>query len=89
MNDALLSFSSATEAIKLVQQIQEMMAFLNLWLHKVPSNNIDIIIFSAEDKAKDIKDVDLFAGLHPWCHLEHYVYQGVPRQLPNTVFHPL
>ncbi|KAK7910443.1 hypothetical protein WMY93_015127 [Mugilogobius chulae] len=62
MDDALLSFTSETEATETVEQLQEMLAISNLRLHKIASNCVNVINhFPAEDRAKDIKDLDLFA----------------------------
>lgn len=61
MDDALLSFTSEAEATKTVEQLQEMLSISNLRLHKIASNCVNVINhFPADDRAKDIKDLDLF-----------------------------
>lgn len=49
MDDALLSFTSETEATKTVEQLQEMLAISNLRLHKIASNSVDVIDLSEKD----------------------------------------
>lgn len=62
MDDALLSFTSESEATKTAEQLQKVLATSNLRLHKIASNIVDVINhFPIEDRAKDIKDLDLFA----------------------------
>lgn len=60
VDDALKSFPTEKEAVKVLQQAQEMLAVSNLRLHKVASNRAKVMdAFPVEDRAKDIQNLDL------------------------------
>ena len=60
VDDALKSFSTEAEAIDVLQRAQKMLALSNLRLHKIVSNKAEVVnAFPPEDRAEDIKDLDL------------------------------
>lgn len=60
VDDALKSFPTAAEAVDVLQRTQKMLALSNLRLHKIASNKVEVVsAFPPEDRAKDIKDLDL------------------------------
>ena len=60
VDNALKSFPTESEAIDLRKSAQGMLALSNLRLHKIASKNIEVMdSFPADDRAKDIKDLDL------------------------------
>ena len=60
VDDGLASVPSAREAIDLVEETQTALATRNLRLHKVVSNVPAVVeAFLADDRAKDIRDLDL------------------------------
>ena len=60
VDDGLASVPSAREAIDLVEETQTALATRNLRLHKVVSNVPAVVeAFPADDRAKDIRDLDL------------------------------
>ena len=60
VDDGLTSQPSEEEAIDLVKGAQSTLATANLRLHKVASNSVAVMeAFSAADRAKDIRDLDL------------------------------
>ncbi|XP_032416936.1 uncharacterized protein LOC116718815 [Xiphophorus hellerii] len=60
VDDGLASFSSSDEAISVVKNAQQTLATSNLKLHKIASNDIDVMkAFPKEDLAKDLKDLNL------------------------------
>ncbi|XP_073714092.1 uncharacterized protein [Misgurnus anguillicaudatus] len=61
VDDALKSFPTEAAAINVLKQTQDMLAVANLRLHKIISNRPAVIdAFHPEDRAVDVKDVDLF-----------------------------
>ena len=64
VDDGLTSVATPEEAIDLLKRTQEMLAESNLRLHKLASNRNQVMeAFAAEDRAKDLKDLDL--GVDP------------------------
>lgn len=62
VDDGLASFPTETDAIKVLQASQEMLAESNIRLHKIASNSSSVIqAFPTEDWAKGVKDLD-FGG---------------------------
>lgn len=60
VDDALKSFPTEEEAVRVLQQAQEMLAVSNLRHHKIASNRAGVLdAFPAEDRAKDIQNLDL------------------------------
>ena len=60
VDDGLTSQPSDGDAINLVKGAQAVLATSNLRLHKVASNSTTVMeAFSAEDRAKDVRDLDL------------------------------
>ncbi|XP_062422700.1 uncharacterized protein LOC119214058 [Pungitius pungitius] len=60
VDDGLKSFSTEAEAIEVVRRTQRMLAESNIMLHKIASNRTEVMnAFPAEERAKDIKDLDL------------------------------
>ncbi|XP_031549049.1 uncharacterized protein LOC116286634 [Actinia tenebrosa] len=60
VDDGLTSVPTTTQAIKIVQDAQQMCAATNLRLHKFASNNAEVLeALPTEDRAKDLKDLDL------------------------------
>lgn len=60
VDDGLTSLPTKTQAIDLLQETQKMLAESNLRLHKIASNSSKVIeAFSANDLAKDLKDLNL------------------------------
>lgn len=60
VDDGLKSFSTEAEAICVIKRAQEMLAASNLRLHKIASNRPAVIeAFPPEDRAKEIKDLNL------------------------------
>ncbi|XP_055017007.1 uncharacterized protein LOC129411103 [Boleophthalmus pectinirostris] len=60
VDDALKSFPTEAEAIDVLQRAQKMLALSNLRLHKIASNKVEVVsAFPPEDRAKEIKDLDL------------------------------
>ncbi|XP_075315887.1 uncharacterized protein LOC142375626 [Odontesthes bonariensis] len=65
VDDALASFPTETDAIKVLQSSQEMLAESNIRLHKIASNSSSVMqAFPTEDWAKGVKDFD-FGGESP------------------------
>ncbi|XP_026010486.1 uncharacterized protein LOC113013640 [Astatotilapia calliptera] len=64
VDDGLTSVATPEEAINLLTRTQNMLAESNLRLHKVASNCSQVMeAFPVEDRAKDLKDLDL--GVDP------------------------
>ncbi|XP_078380254.1 uncharacterized protein LOC144663213 [Oculina patagonica] len=60
VDDGLASLPTSRQAIDLVTTAQTMLATANLRLHKVVSNSIEVMeAFPAEDRGKDVRDLDL------------------------------
>lgn len=60
VDDGLKSFSTEEDAISIIKRAQEMLAASNLHLHKIASNRPAVIeAFPLEDRAKEIKDLNL------------------------------
>ncbi|XP_044136507.1 uncharacterized protein LOC122928083 [Bufo gargarizans] len=60
VDDGLASFSSNEEAINVLKSTKEMLAESNIRLNKVASNSYRVMeAFPMEDRAKDLKDLDL------------------------------
>ncbi|XP_056377073.1 uncharacterized protein LOC130273782 isoform X1 [Hyla sarda] len=60
VDDGLASFSSNEEAINVLKSTREMLAESNIRLNKVASNSNRVMEeFPMEDRAKDLKDLDL------------------------------
>lgn len=60
VDGALKSFPSEADAIDILQRAHEMLALSNLCLHKIASNRVEVMnAFSPEDRAKEMKDLDL------------------------------
>ena len=66
VDDGLKSVSTVTEAIDLVDNTRNMCNKAGLRLHKFVSNSLDVIQhIEPEDRAKDLKDVDLVSDKLP------------------------
>lgn len=66
MDDGHSSEATEKEAIELVRRAQAMLATVNLRLHKVVSNSVAVMeAIPAEDRAKDIHDLDLCRDVLP------------------------
>lgn len=66
VDDCLASFQSSTDAIVVMQNAQDTMASSNLRLHKIASNDVDVMkAFHKNDLAKGLKDLDLGADIPP------------------------
>ena len=66
VDDGLTSRPTENEAITLIRKAQAMLATANLRLHKVVSNSVLVMkAFPAEDRAKNIKDLDLLRDVLP------------------------
>ncbi|XP_036952751.1 uncharacterized protein LOC119018863 isoform X1 [Acanthopagrus latus] len=64
VDDGLTSVATPEEAIDLLTRTRKMLAESNLRLHKVASNSCQVMeAFPAEDRATDLKDLDL--GMDP------------------------
>ncbi|XP_063758693.1 uncharacterized protein LOC134877201 [Eleginops maclovinus] len=64
VDDGLMSVATPEEAIDLLTRTREMLAESNLRLHKLASNSSQVMeAFPVEDRAKDLKDLDL--GVDP------------------------
>ena len=60
VDDGLASLTTAQGAIDLVKGAQATLATAKLRLHKVESNSVEVVeAFPAEDRAKDVRDLDL------------------------------
>ena len=60
VDDGLASLPTTKQAVDLVTATQRMLATANLRLHKVVSNSVEVMeAFPAEDRGKDIRDLDL------------------------------
>ena len=60
VDDGLASLPTTKQAIDLVTSTQTMLATANLRLHKVVSNSVEVMeAFPAEDRGKDVRDLDL------------------------------
>ena len=60
VDDGLASLTTAQEVIDLVKGAQATLATAKLRLHKVVSNSVEVMeAFPAEDRAKDVRDLDL------------------------------
>jgi len=60
VDDRLALFPTAKKAVDLVTTARTMLATANLRLHKVVSNSVEVMeAFPAEERAKDICDLDL------------------------------
>ncbi|XP_074518426.1 uncharacterized protein LOC141784488 [Halichoeres trimaculatus] len=66
VDDGLTSVATPEKAVDLLTRTREMLAVSNLRLHKVASNNSQVMeAFPAEDRAKNLKDLDLGADPLP------------------------
>lgn len=64
VDDGFTSVSSEVEAIDLLKRTRNMMAESNIRLHKIASNNNQVMdTFPPEERAKDLKDMDM--GVDP------------------------
>ncbi|XP_035986523.1 uncharacterized protein LOC118560020 isoform X2 [Fundulus heteroclitus] len=62
VDDALKSFPTEQEAVHVLKQAQQALAYSNLKLHKVTSNRQAVLkAFPPEDRAKDVENLDLCA----------------------------
>lgn len=62
VDDALKSLPSASAAIDLLKRTQQMLARSYLRLHKIASNNAEVMAaFPSDDHASNLKDLDLGA----------------------------
>lgn len=69
VDDGLTSVSSEEAAIDLLKRTQGMLAAANLKLHKMASNSATVMeAFLPEDRAKELKDLDLCADSLPLQH---------------------
>lgn len=69
VDNGLKSFSSATEAIDVLKKAQDMLAQSNLRLHKIASNNTEVMrAFPGEDLAKGLQDLDIGQDSSPIQH---------------------
>ena len=60
VDDGLASLANVQQAIELVKNAQASLATANLRLHKVVWNSVEVMeAFPAEDRAKDMRDLDL------------------------------
>lgn len=60
VDDSLTSLPTAAQAIDLVTMTQAMLATVNLRLHKVVSNSVEVMeSFSNEDRGKDLRNLGL------------------------------
>ena len=60
VDDGLASLPTAKQAVDLVTATQRMLATANVRLRKVVSNSVEVMeAFPAEDRGKDIRDLDL------------------------------
>ncbi|KAK3731803.1 hypothetical protein QZH41_007629 [Actinostola sp. cb2023] len=60
VDDGLTSLPTAQQAIDLVSGAQAALATSNLRLHKLVSNNVEVMeAFPMSDRAKDLRDLDL------------------------------
>ncbi len=60
VNDEPKSFPTEARAIDVLQRAQKMLALSDLRLHKIVSNQVEVMnAFSPEDRAKEMKDLDL------------------------------
>lgn len=83
VDDGLKSLlTAAAAAIDLLKRTKEMLACSSLRLHKIASNNEDVVAaFPTKDHANDLKDLDLGADTLPMqCSL------GVSWNLRNNTF---
>lgn len=59
VDDALKSLPSASAPIDLLKRAQQILACSNLRLHKIASNNAEVMAaFPSDDHASDLKDLD-------------------------------
>ncbi|XP_048582064.1 uncharacterized protein LOC125561767 [Nematostella vectensis] len=66
VDDGLASLPTAQQAIDLVKKAQATLATANLRLHKVVSNSVEVMeAFPADDRAKDVRDLDLRQDVLP------------------------
>ncbi|XP_073668774.1 uncharacterized protein [Paramisgurnus dabryanus] len=66
VDDGLKSLPSATAAIDLLKRTQEALARSNLKLHKIASNNEEVMnVFTSEGDCRDSKDMDLDKDTSP------------------------
>lgn len=69
VDDALKSFPTEAEAIDVLQRAQKMLSQSNIRLHKITSNRLEVMnTFPVEDRAKEIKDLDLSEDEIPVQH---------------------
>ncbi|XP_078350822.1 uncharacterized protein LOC144635607 [Oculina patagonica] len=74
VDDGLASLPTAQGAIDLVKGAQGTLATAKLRLHKVVSNSVEVMeAFPAEDRAKDVRDLDLRSDSLP-AHRSHGVF---------------
>ena len=66
VDDALKSVSTSTQGIDLLKRAQQMLSTANLRLHKIASNNPDVMeAFPHQDRASDLRDLDLCHDIVP------------------------
>ncbi|XP_075530085.1 uncharacterized protein LOC142563417 [Dermacentor variabilis] len=66
VDDGLKSLYNDEDAISLIRRTQQMLAASNLKLHKIASNCPTVLeAFPEEDRANDLKDLDLSNGSQP------------------------
>ncbi|KAK0135218.1 hypothetical protein N1851_028960 [Merluccius polli] len=94
VDDALKSFPTEAEAISVLRRAQMMLAASNLRLHKIASNRPAVLeAFPLEDRAKDIKDLNLLTDDVPlqrslgvsWnIALDIFTFQAMDNNKPFT-----
>ena len=94
VDDGLTSCSTENETISLVKNAQGMLATANLRLHKVVSNSVAVMeAIPAEDRAKNIKDLDLrhdvlpaqrSLGVHWNIEKDHFTFHVSLSEKPFT-----
>lgn len=66
VDDGLKSLPTVEAAVNLLKKTQDILSKSNLRLHKIAANNKEVMeAFPAEDRAKDLKDLDLSADALP------------------------
>ncbi|XP_034396072.1 uncharacterized protein LOC117735512 [Cyclopterus lumpus] len=66
VDDGLKSLPTVEAAVNLLKKTQDVLSKSNLRLHKIAANNKEVMeAFPAEDRAKDLKDLDLSADTLP------------------------
>lgn len=94
VDDGLKSFSSAAKAIDLLKRTQEMLAASNLRLHKIASNDSEVLdAFLPEDHAKGLQNLDFddssdliqrSLGLNWDLKHDHFTFRVATTEKPFT-----